>query len=137
VSSREVDVAHILLVEDDDDIRDLLADILTVRGHEVRTGRDGVEGLQLLDEAFPQVVVSDIDMPRLDGPGMVYRMFVENLGRENIPLIFVSASHALHSIARVIGTPYFLAKPFDPAALMALIARALAEGYPPRPLLGV
>jgi DNA-binding NtrC family response regulator len=130
-------MAHILLVEDDDDIRDLLADILTMRGHEVRTGRNGIEGLRRLDEAFPQVVVSDIDMPELDGPSMVYRMFVENLGRENIPLIFVSASAGLHRIAAAIGTPYFLAKPFDPSALLALIARALVEGFPPRPVLAV
>jgi DNA-binding NtrC family response regulator len=129
-------MAHILLVEDDDDIRDLLADILAMRGHEVRTGRNGVEGLRRLDEAFPQVVVSDIDMPKLDGPSMVYRMFVENLGRENIPLIFVSASAGLERIAAAIGTPYFLAKPFDPSALLALIARALIEGLPPRPLPG-
>ena len=129
-------MAHILLVEDDDDIRYLLADILTLSGHEVRTGRDGVEGLRCLDEGFPQVVVSDVDMPKLDGPGMVYRMFVENLGRENIPLIFVSASAGLRRIAAAIGTPYFLAKPFDPSALLALIGRALREGLPPRPVLG-
>jgi DNA-binding NtrC family response regulator len=129
-------MAHILLVEDDDDIRCLLADILTLRGHEVRTGRNGVEGLQRLDEAFPQIVVSDVDMPKLDGPNMVYRMFVENLGRENIPLIFISASAGLRRIAAAVGTPYFLAKPFNPSALLALIARALVEGIPPRPLLG-
>src|SRR4051812_23307263 len=128
-------MAHILLVEDDDDIRDILTDILTLRGHEVRTGRDGLDGLRRLDEAFPQVVVSDIEMPKLDGPGMVYRMFVENLGRENIPLIFVSANAALHRIATAIGTPYYLAKPFDPSALLAMITRALDEGFPPRPMM--
>ena len=49
----------------------------------------------------------------LDGPAMVYRLFVEDLGRENIPVILVSGHPNLPRIATAIGTPYFLAKPFE------------------------
>ena len=60
-------------------------------------------------------------------------MFVEDLGRENIPVILMSASPRLQVIAQAAGTPYFLAKPFPIPDLLALVDRALAEAIPPRP----
>jgi DNA-binding NtrC family response regulator len=127
-------MAHILLLDDDDDMRDVMSDMLTMEGHEVRTGRNGVEGLQALDVEFPQIVITDLEMPVLDGYGMVYRLFVENLGRENIPIIVISGAAVLTQIAEALGTPYFLPKPFSLEALLALINRALAEAIPPRPI---
>ena len=126
-------MASIVLIDDDDDMRDTMADLLTLEGHDLRMGRNGVEGLQALDDAFPQLVVTDVDMPVLDGCAMVYRMFVENLGRENIPVIVASAASDLPRIAAAVGTPYFLEKPFTLDALNATICRALAEAIPPRP----
>jgi CheY-like chemotaxis protein len=125
--------ASILLIDDDDDLRSLIADVLRSRGDEVRECRNGSDGLHALDERFPQLVVCDIDMPVLDGPGMVYRMFIDNLGRENIPVILISASVHLAQIAANLGTPYYLGKPFFSRALLAIIDRALAEALPPRP----
>jgi CheY-like chemotaxis protein len=127
-------MASILVVEDDDDLRHLVCCLLEMNGHEVRCRRNGLEGLRALDEGFPQVVVSDIEMPQLDGPAMVYRMFVEDVGRENIPVIVVSAGPRLPAIAAELGTRYYLAKPFSAKALLLMIERALAEAVPPRPL---
>jgi DNA-binding NtrC family response regulator len=127
-------MATILLLDDDDDMRDVMSDMLRMEGHEVRTGRNGIEGLQALDVEFPQVVITDLEMPVLDGYGMVYRLFVENLGRENIPIIVISGAAVLPHIAQALGTPYFLPKPFTLEALLALINRALAEAIPPRPV---
>jgi DNA-binding NtrC family response regulator len=126
-------MARILLLDDDDDMRDVMSDMLTLEGHEVRTGRNGVEGLQALDVELPQIVITDLEMPVLDGYGMVYRLFVENLGRENVPIIVISGAAVLPQIAAALGTPYFLPKPFSLEALLTLINRALAEAIPPRP----
>ena len=126
-------MASIIVIDDDDDTRDTMADLLSLEGHQIRTGRNGVEGLQALDVELPQLVVTDIEMPILDGFEMIHRMFIENLGRENIPVILASGAADLHGIAEAVGTPYFLTKPFAFEALVGTIERALAEAIPPRP----
>jgi DNA-binding NtrC family response regulator len=126
-------MASIVVIDDDDDMRDTMADLLSIEGHEVRTARNGVEGLQALDERIPQLVLTDLEMPVLDGRAMVYRMFVENLGRENVPIIVASGATNLGQIARALGTPYYVAKPFTFDTLTSIIERALAEAIPPRP----
>jgi DNA-binding NtrC family response regulator len=125
-------VADLLIVEDSADVADVLADLLRARGHAVRIAAQGIEGLKLLDERFPQLVLSDVDMPVLSGPGMIYRMFVANLGRENIPIVLMSGSDRLAEIAEAVGTPYFISKPFEIAELFGIIDRALSEAIPPR-----
>jgi DNA-binding response OmpR family regulator len=126
-------MASIVVIDDDDDIRETIADLLTLEGHEVRAARNGVEGLQALDERLPQLVLTDIEMPVLDGRAMIYRMFVENLGRENVPIVVLSGAPDLCHIAAALGTPYYLTKPFPLDALNATIDRALTEAIPARP----
>ncbi len=126
-------MASIVLIDDDDDMRETMADLLAIEGHEVRTARNGVEGLQALDDRLPQLVLTDIEMPVLDGRAMVFRMFVENLGRENVPIVVTSGAPDLGAIARALGTPYYLAKPFPLDVLTATVDRALAEATPARP----
>src|SRR5262245_22845133 len=101
-------MAYILLVEDDPDMQELLKTVIAGNGHEVTTADDGMEALVLIDNRFPQLVVTDVEMPRLDGPAMIYRLFIENLGRENIPTILISGNIDLPQIAEAIGTPYYL-----------------------------
>ncbi len=126
-------MADLLLVDDDDDHRDLLSDLLVMDGHVVRSVEDGALALHALDQRFPQLVISDVEMPVLDGPAMVYRMFIENLGRENIPVILLSANPCLPDIAGAVGTPYYLGKPFEYQTFRSLLHRALGEARPPRP----
>ncbi len=128
-------MADVLLVEDDADLRDLLADLLAFEGHEVRTAANGLEGLHRIDEQYPQLVISDVEMPVLGGVAMVYRMFIKNLGEENIPIILMSAGSLLGQIAENLGTPYWIEKPFDLDPLYDLVRRALREATPPCPRL--
>ena len=122
----------ILLVDDDEDSSALLGELLRMRGYRLRVAKEGEQALRLIDSRFPQIVITDVEMPVLDGPAMVYRLFVEDLGRENIPIILVSGHPNLPRIADVIGTPYFLQKPFDLDRLTSLIDRASREAIPPR-----
>jgi DNA-binding response OmpR family regulator len=126
-------VAALLVVEDDEDIASGIEMLLTDVGHEVRVARNGEEGLAQLSRRLPDIVIMDVEMPILTGPDMAERMFVHNLGRENIPIVIASASAGLHQTAARVGTPYYLSKPFYPDELVAIVDRALREQILPRP----
>lgn len=75
----------------------------------------------------------DVEMPVVSGPEMAQAMFVHDVSLEEIPLILLSGILSLRHIAAMVGTPYFLSKPYTFHALTRLIARALAERTPPHP----
>jgi len=126
-------MAELLIVDDDEDIVDALADVAAGEGHTVRIAHDGVEGLECLKSAPVDLIVLDVEMPRLTGPEMAYELFVLDAGREKIPIVLLSGKVDLARVAATVGTPYFLAKPPALDALLALMTRALAERTPPRP----
>jgi DNA-binding NtrC family response regulator len=126
-------MADVVVVDDDEDVAWLLQEFLESQGHAVRTAHDGEEGLELLRERLPDLAVVDVEMPKLDGPSMAYRMFVHNVGLENIPIVLVSGVFDLRRLATRVGTPYFLSKPFDTEDLDKLTRRALTERGLPRP----
>ena len=124
-------MGDILVVDDDEDYADSFADILRLKGYAVRLARDGVEGLEALNAALPDVVVLDVDMPVMTGPEMALEMFIRNVGKEKIPIIFISGNVNLRELAAQVGTDYFVAKPADLRVILALIDRVLAERRPP------
>jgi CheY-like chemotaxis protein len=126
-------MADVLIVEDDEDVAFLTEAFLELEGHQVRRAQNGEEGLARLTEGLPDLVVMDVEMPLLSGPGMAARMLAENCGRERIPIVIVSGAFGLDSIAHAVGTPYHLMKPYDPADLVVLVRRALGERTAPRP----
>jgi CheY-like chemotaxis protein len=128
-------VADLLVVDDNADIAALVEMMLVGDGHDVRVASDGAAGLRALSDRLPDLVLLDVDMPVLDGPSMAYRMLVEDCGKDIVPIVLVSATLDLPKVARQVGTPYMLVKPFDPAALLEVTARALAERLPPTPSL--
>jgi DNA-binding response OmpR family regulator len=127
-------VADLLLVDDDPDLTELLGALLEAAGHTVRFARDGEQGLALVETRHPDLVLLDIEMPRLTGPEMSYRMFVRDMGQEKIPILLLSGVTNLDKIARFVGTPYFLAKPYAIEAVLGLVARAVVERCAPVPL---
>jgi CheY-like chemotaxis protein len=125
-------VANILFVDDDRDVVESFGEILRAKGHDVRTATNGQEGLSMLRAApLPDVVVLDVDMPILDGPGMAHRMLLHDAGEERIPVILLSADVELAQIAGRMGTPYFCAKTGDIDAFAALLDRAIREHVAP------
>jgi CheY-like chemotaxis protein len=126
-------VADLLVVDDDRDLGDLLCALLEAQGYTVRLGRDGREGLELLAARLPDLVLMDVEMPRLTGPEMSYRMIVNDAGQEQLPIILLSGIPNLAGIAAMVGTPYFLAKPYGLADVTCVIARALEERCAPTP----
>ena len=77
--------AELLLVDDDEDATEVLTDVFEGQGYRVRVAHNGQEGLALLEQGYPQMVLLDVEMPVLSGPDMAMKMFLANMGRENIP----------------------------------------------------
>jgi CRP/FNR family transcriptional regulator, cyclic AMP receptor protein len=80
----------ILLIEDNQDIRENMAEILEMSNYKVLTAPDGKEGVALAIEHKPDLVVCDIMMPVLDGYGVIH-MLQKNDDTSNIPFIFLTA----------------------------------------------
>lgn len=129
-------MANILIVDDDLSTVEISTEMLESSGHRVRTGRNGHEGLASLGVGeLPDCVLLDVDMPGLNGPGMVRQMLLHDAGQETIPVVLVSARRDLADVARRVGTPYFLAKASVSYSdnLLTLLDRALRERRAPRP----
>jgi two-component system response regulator (stage 0 sporulation protein F) len=129
-------VADLLVVDDDPDLAESLAALLEAEGHEVRTARNGQEGLELVAQRQPDLVLLDVEMPFLTGPEMSYRMFIHDVGQEEIPLVLLSGVTNLLEVAQTVGTPYFLPKPCAFEAIVSLVARGLLERRAPVPEAG-
>jgi DNA-binding NtrC family response regulator len=127
-------MADLLIVDDDIDVVWVLEQIMQLDGHGVRVAHNGEEGLRLLNERYPDLVILDVEMPVLDGPSMAYQMFVHDCGMEDVPILLLSGVFDFEAVACRVGTPYALSKPFDPQELLQLVSRALTERAMPRPV---
>jgi len=126
----------LLIVDDDRDVTEILAEVLRDEGYQAEIARDGEEALRFVDARMPEMpdaVLLDVEMPVLDGPSTVCQLIVTNAGREKIPVVLLAGVANLQRVAALVGTPYFLEKPFGLRDLLALVGRALAERTPPHP----
>jgi CheY-like chemotaxis protein len=126
-------MADLLIVDDDLDASGILADVLRAEGHEVHVAHDGKEGLDALTLKRPALVLLDVEMPVLTGPEVAYRAFLHDAGLELIPIVLCSGIMRLSDVASLVGTPYFLGKPFTLESMLALVDRGLTERAPPGP----
>lgn len=126
-------MSKLLVVDDDPDVAEALSSVLEDEGHEVAIAGDGQRGLEQIARSRPDAVLLDVEMPVLDGPSMVARLVARDSGDETIPIVLVSGAGELSQIARRVGTPYFLTKPYSIANLSALLERAVTEHLPPEP----
>jgi two-component system phosphate regulon response regulator PhoB/two-component system alkaline phosphatase synthesis response regulator PhoP len=109
-------MAHILVVEDDWPVAEVIVDELGDAGHVVDVVSDGAEALESLRETRPDVIILDLMLPRLSGWTFVerYREFTHG---EALPIIVVSAARAVTRSMEARGVRKYLAKPFDVAEL--------------------
>ena len=116
-----------LVVDDDPVIVRLLKVNFEMEGYEVATAADGEQGLAAARSERPDVVVSDIMMPRLDGYETCARLKQED-GTKDIPVVFLSAKAQQSDIdkGKAFGVADYLTKPFDPNDLIDMVERLLA-----------
>jgi len=112
----------VLLVEDDADLADVTQAVLQHDGLQVAVAHDGLEGLELIDKLHPQVVVTDLVMPVLDGLELIRRHAARPAPRA--PVIAVSAVAARLRAARELGAAEVLLKPVAPAELLQSVWKA-------------
>ncbi|KNB49259.1 response regulator transcription factor [Streptomyces caatingaensis] len=112
----------LLVVDDDPDVREAVADSLRVEGYEVRTAKDGLEALEALAEEQPAALVLDLAMPVLDGLSVCRRL--RDLG-DRTPVLVLTARDAVSDRVAGLdaGADDYLVKPF---ALDELLARLRA-----------
>jgi two-component system cell cycle response regulator DivK len=117
---------RILVVEDQEDNRRIMRDLLTSAGYEMIEAVTGEEGVALAERQPPDLILMDIQLPGLDGYGATRRIKA-NPALRHIPIIAVT-SYALSGDdvkAREAGCDAYVAKPFSPRALLAKIREFL------------
>jgi len=115
---------RVLAIDDSRTMRDLLAISLSESGFDITMAEDGEDGLEKLHNANPDVVITDINMPRLDGFGVIeaIRKSVEH-SHTPILVLTTESSAALKTRARDVGATGWIVKPFDDIALTAAIRK--------------
>ena len=105
-------MASILVVEDDPTIRELVRLHLASASHDVMTASDGLQGLQMAVSNRPDVIVSDVQMPNMDGFGMLAAVRA-NEQTSSIPVIFLTALDDRENFRKSmnLGADDFLSKP--------------------------
>jgi CheY-like chemotaxis protein len=121
-------MATVLIVDDEPAILEVVAEFARMLGHDVLTAIDGEDALKLLRARRPDVVVSDVMMPRLSGPGLRAAMSADPT-LAHVPIVFMTAVH------RAIGddATKVIKKPFDLDDLEGALREALSNA-PPLPI---
>jgi CheY-like chemotaxis protein len=120
---------RILYIDDEADIREVAEMALELDpGFEVRTCASGREGLAAAREWQPGLILLDVMMPELDGPGVLERLR-QDPATAAIPVVFITARTQAHEVERLraLGARGVLAKPFDAMTLAGQV-RELLDG---------
>ncbi len=113
----KMEMNHVLVVEDDKEIREGVEIYLKSQGYEVFQAADGVEGLEVIEKEDIHLAIVDIMMPRMDGISMVVKL----REKYDFPVIFLSAkSEEVDKIMGLnMGADDYVTKPFTPMELLA------------------
>jgi type II secretory ATPase GspE/PulE/Tfp pilus assembly ATPase PilB-like protein/CheY-like chemotaxis protein len=119
----------VLLVEDEEALRRVMKDLLEREGFTVFEAADGVYALDEIDRSAPDIVVLDLNLPRLDGYGVLSHLR-SRPATANLPVIVLTAKGDEDSEVRVFeyGASDYLTKPFRPRALSARLHSLLSRG---------
>lgn len=115
---------HLLLVDDDPNIRMMLGDFLMGAGYEVTCADSGEAALRCMLEQLPDLVILDMGMPGMGGTGFLERI-TDRLGRTRVPVLVLTARGDLAEFFASKQIAGFLTKPADPDELVAEVQRIL------------
>lgn len=124
-------MAKLLIIEDDRSMLDLLRVHLKAVGHEVRTAPDAADGIRAILAEPPDLILSDIAMPYLDGMELLRALRSDPMTRR-IPVIFLTGRSDDDTLvkARQLGADDFLTKPIQVEDLLSSIDKVLKKSRP-------
>ncbi|WP_413062266.1 response regulator transcription factor (plasmid) [Sphingomonas carotinifaciens] len=125
----------ILVVDDDPHIRDLLSFALSKAGMRVAEAGDGEEALAAAERSPPDLMILDINMPRMDGLELCRRLRASGGGLSNLPVLFLSSRD--EAVDRIVGLEIggddYVVKPFSPREVVARVGAILKRAAPAPP----
>lgn len=121
-SPNPTSMRRLLVIDDHDDIRENIAEILTLSGYEVFTAPNGKRGVETALKEKPELVICDIMMPELDGYGVLH-LLRKNEATVNTPFIFLTAKTERADFRKgmEMGADDYITKPFDDIELLNAI----------------
>lgn len=119
---------HILLVDDEPDLVQLVSLRLTAAGYEVTTAFDGQQALDQVKKGRPDLIILDLMLPKLDGY-KVCRLLKFDERYRSIPILIFTARAQAQDIqlAMECGANAYMTKPFDAAGLLAKVSELMSE----------
>ncbi len=116
----------ILVVEDEPDLSLVIVERLKSAGYDVYSATNGKVALEQIKTNKPDLIISDVLMPELDGFGL-FKALQQNPATAKIPVIILTARGKMSDTFTSIGVADFLAKPFDAQTLLATVAKHLSK----------
>lgn len=103
---------HILIVEDDRELRELFSTVLLKNGYRTTNAKDGIEALDVLDKEYIDLIISDIMMPNMDGFELLKSI---RDAKFTIPILMITAKESFQDKQRgfLLGTDDYMVKPID------------------------
>lgn len=121
----------VLIIDDEEDYRLIVSDVLRSAGYEVKTAEDGRAGLEALKTFTPEIVLVDWMMPRLDGEGFCREMR-RDARLKALPVLMLTVKQTADEELEALhfGVDDFIVKPFKPEELLARVRAALRRVKP-------
>jgi CRP-like cAMP-binding protein/ActR/RegA family two-component response regulator len=115
-------MSKVLVIEDNNDIRENIVEILELADYEVTVAKNGKQGVDIATKGLPDIILCDIIMPELDGYGVLY-LLNKNPKTTNIPFIFITSKLERFDIRKgmEMGADDYLTKPFGRLELLNAI----------------
>lgn len=119
---------RILVIEDDDDMRELIASVLEGDGYRAIVAPDGEDGLKVAEAAHPDLILLDVMLPKISGVD-VCRKLSQNQRTSDIPVIMLTVKKdlSIKLSSYIAGARRYLTKPFDASDLLGEIHQTLRQ----------
>jgi DNA-binding response OmpR family regulator len=119
---------NVLIIEDNQDVRENMAELLELENYKVNTAEDGEKGVEMARLLKPDIIICDIMMPKLNGYDVLLRLR-EDKTTASIPFVFLTAKTERIDVRKGmnLGADDYLIKPFEESELIAVIASRLKK----------
>ncbi|HLO84735.1 MAG TPA: response regulator [Nostocaceae cyanobacterium] len=126
MNNQNLDKRTVLIADDDDDSREMLAFLLEQEGWVVKEAKDGQEAIEKVINEKPDLLILDNRMPEITGVEVYQELKTKGM---NIPIVFATAYGYPEELATFLGVSYFITKPYDIPDLLSTIESAYTKAY--------